>query len=220
MSNNKKKSIESIEEITQAINNTMKKFKDLDLDKDLSIIISENTEPKEIETNIKEEINKSLSEKNSQSFYNSKFDIKENKVLKNFIDENNYFQKYPMTKNNNENLGLNKGVNYFTKNNNLNFNKINQDYDLIFNKMNNEKHTRNFSENLFDNKNILNKTNINNLYSINNQNNNLLVNSNFNSTVDKIYSSLEEFQKNIEKDFSEIEETIENLIEKDLKLLK
>jgi hypothetical protein len=44
--------------------------------------------------------------------------------------------------------------------------------------------------------------------------------NNFNVNIDKIYGSLEEFQKNIEKDFLEIEEQIENIIEKDLKLLK
>jgi len=290
MSNLKVDPSRTIEDITQAINQTIKKYNDLELDKDLSVEISENTESKEFYLNKKDDIKvKASFEKDSFSLKNLVFEEnnsinKEDSQYRFSLDKNNFKEKFDSKincinnlnynnniedeykenyknriefiikanndydysllndrKNNNflkkitnESLELNESTQNLINQNklNLNLNKFknientnnNINDNLFFNKMNNERHIRNNSENVFENKNKSNNFNNNkNKYAaVNNTSNynNLLANSNFNSSVDRIYSSLEEFQKNIEKEFTELEGIIDNLIEKDLKLLK
>lgn len=104
----------------------------------------------------------------------------------------------------NKNINMNNNENKITRNNDCNF--INGD---------SKSHLGN---------NVVNKNSFfqfsGSSNNSNNSYNNILANSTFKVNVDKIYSCLEDFQKNMEKDFAEIENIIDNLIEKDLKLLK
>ncbi len=303
MLNLKQKSKQGIEDITEVIKRTQEKYNELELDRDLSVVVSTETYPYELNSNKKEATNnnnndniyKSSFEKDSLSLKNLKFEnnvniskegeregeedynishanfnqntIRKKKInspaenivnikdtyinlnngridnigMKNqkgnkdsewmshrdkdvlpLIDKRNNACSDINNFNNNLSLELNESTQNLIKQNNLNFN--NNDYNLILNKMNNnEKHVRNNSESLHDNKVKLQKINnvrIPNSINNNSLHNNILANSNFNSSVDRIYSSLEDFQKNIEKDFTEIEEMIDNLVEKDLKSLK
>jgi len=115
MSNLSPKQSNGIENISEAISRTMKKFNDLELDKDLSVIISVEIESKELNSNKKDVnyINKSSFEKDSMSLKNLKF---ENNINNSNLEENNETTSYDFIEIKKNNLVLNEiGGNFINK---------------------------------------------------------------------------------------------------------
>ena len=107
------------------------------------------------------------------------------------------------------------------------YNDIDNDNDLsiIPSDENEESKSNQFNSNKITENNLINATrkiiegNHNNNSINNNNNNNLnkITNNNFYSHFNKTLSKLDDFEININKDFKELEEMIETIIEKDLK---
>ncbi len=222
--------------INDLMNKKLNRYNAFKNEKELSIINSEENEPNfnynKISDNIKQynlDIDK---DKEKEIFHiNNKdqleiitdsrkiFDISDNFSYKQILakekNSNDVSEKIKENKNdliyeinkigNFSNFEIGSNLNFVEKNKKfskiISHNRYHSDNDI--NKLENNNNKNYFNYNL-------NKTKINQKPAL----------SNFDLNVDKIYGFLEDFQKNIEKDFSEIEDQIENLLEKDFKLLK
>jgi hypothetical protein len=179
MTNYKKRSQSLMDEISENLKRTIKKYNEIDVDTDLSVIQSvENEDSSKMNSrdvhkssesvNNKFERERVEKEKNEKSERNEKGDKSDRQYKpNNIINNTKKIMEYPT-----------KYTNYNSNTNNV----------LLSSRDENFSPNRNFKPN-----------------------------SNLNNKANKILEDLDEFGQNLNKDFKDIEDIIESMIEKDLK---
>lgn len=214
----------NLNNINELIDKKTNRFNALNNDKELSVINSEGTEPnfnynKKSENKITE--NTQINNREQKDLINHTRKISDNSETFSYKhllarDKTSIDESEKIKENNN---GLIYDTNKI-RNFSLFGMESNSNFEDKQNKLSKLTHSRNHSDVDLKLDNPNKKSYLNYNSNRTNYNQRPSLTNNFDLNVDKIYGCLEDFQKNIEKDFLEIEDQIENLIEKDLKMLK
>jgi hypothetical protein len=192
MANYKKRSQSLMDEISENLKRTIKKYNEIDMDNDLSIIPSvENEELTFLKFNTKpqnetgrleiRDLNSGDNSKNPNRFYNER----------NQNDRNFYSDKNAIINNTKKILDVQRS-------------KENLNDELTSHNIN--------LNNYFNNPSIHPE---NKYY--NNTNTNISTQTHLNLKKNKILNDLDQFNNNLNKDFKEVEDLLESMIEKELK---